>query len=156
MDIEPDDKYWDMKEQVKSFNKEPLEFEVEFIKHQKRYPFHEFDLIFRVDKLLYVVECKCTRIRFSQSTKFVSWGNRFEKVFDIHSKKIDNLKYSIEKGIISHPLFNDLVEFIPNVIQTEGVFHGTYGFDTDTFRVAMANIKKQYEDGNLMEVFEEC
>jgi hypothetical protein len=154
-DVEANKNYWEMKDQVKSFNKTPLEFEVEFIEHQKKYPFHEFDLVFRAEKLLYILECKCAAIRFSQSTKYVSWGSRFEKVFDIHSKKIDNLKYSIENGIISHPLFNDLVEFIPIVIQTEGVYHGTFGFDTDTFRVVMANIKKQYEDGTLMKVFEE-
>lgn len=154
-DVEPNENYWEMKDQVKSFNKPPLEFEVEFIDHQKKYPFHEFDLVFRAEKLLYILECKCAAIRFSQSTKYVSWGSRFEKVFDIHSKKTDNLKYCIEKGIISHPLFNNLVEFIPIIIQTEGVYHGTFGFDTDTFRVVMANIKKQYEDGTLMEFFEE-
>ncbi len=154
-DVEPNDNYWDMKEQVKSFNKEPLEFEVEFIDHQKKYPFHEFDLIFRVEKLLYVVECKCTAIRFSQTTKYVSWGSRFERVFDVHSKKIDNLKYNVEKGKISHPLFNDLVEYIPIIIQTEGIFHGTFGVDTDTFRVVLANLKKYYEDGDLMKRFEE-
>jgi len=133
----------------------PLEYEVEFIDHQKKYPFHEFDLIFRAEKLLYVVECKCTAIQLSKSTKYVSWANKFERVFDIHSKKIDNLKYNVNKDRISHPLFKDLVEYIPIIIQTEGVFHGTFGLDTDTFRVVLANIKKQYEDGDLMKVFEE-
>ena len=136
--VEPNENYWSMKEQVKSFNKEPLEFEVEFIDHQRKYPFHEFDLIFRVKKLLYVVECKCTAIRFSQATRFVSWGSSFEKVFDVHYKKIENLKYNVKKGSISHPLFDDLIEYIPIIIQTEGIYHGTYGFDTDKFRVLLA------------------
>lgn len=153
--VEPNENYWEMKEQVKSFNKEPLEFEVEFIEHQKKYPFHEIDLVFRADKLLYVVECKCTAIRFSQTIRFVSWGSRFEKVFDVHYKKIDNLAYNVKKGAISHPLFKDLVEYIPIIIQTEGIYHGTYGCDTDKFRVLLANIKKHYEDGDLMKAFEE-
>ena len=152
-DIEPNENYWSMKEQIKSFNKEPLEFEVEFIDHQKKYPFHEIDLVFRVDKLLYVVECKCTAIHLSQATRFVSWGSKFEKVFDIHTKKIDNLAYIVKKGAISHPLFKDLVEYIPIIIQTEGIYHGTFGFDTDKFRLLLANIKKRYEDGDLMKDF---
>ncbi len=152
-DIEPNKNYWEMKEQVKSFNKEPLEFEVEFIEHQKKYPFHEFDLVFRVDKLLYIVECKCTAIQLSQTTKFISWGSKFEKVFDVHYKKIDNLTYNVKKGAISHPLFKDLIEYIPIIIQTEGLYHGTFGFDTDKFRLLLANIKKQHEDGDLMKDF---
>lgn len=151
--VEPNENYWGMKKQVESFNKEPLEFEVEFIEHQKEYPFHEFDLIFRAERLLCVIECKCAAIRLSQSTKYVSWGSRFERVFDVHSMKIENLKYNIREGKISHPLFNDLVEYIPIIIQTEGIFHGTFGFDTDTFRVVLTNIKKRCENGDLMEDF---
>lgn len=151
--VEPNENYWNMKEQIKSFNKEPLEFEVKFIDHQKKYPFHEIDLVFRVDKLLYIVECKCTAIQLSQTTKFASWGSKFEKVFDVHNKKIDNLAHIVKTGAISHPLFKDLIEYIPIIIQTEGIYHGTFGFDTDKFRFLLANIKKHYEDGDLMKDF---
>jgi len=152
--VEPNERYWEMKEQVKSFNKNPLEFEAEFIEHQKKYPFHEFDLIFRAEKLLYVIECKSTAIRFSESTRYVSRGNRFERIFDVHNKKIENLAYTIEKGGIKHPLFNDIVEYIPIIIQTEGIFHGTFGFNTNKFQVLLANIKQRQENGTLMKEFE--
>ena len=53
--IEPNENYWSMKEQIKSFNKEPLEFEVEFIEHQKKYPFHEIDIykvtVFQIERI---------------------------------------------------------------------------------------------------------
>ena len=110
-------------------------------------------MVFRVDKLLYVVECKCTAIQLSQTTRFVSWGSRFEKVFDVHNKKINNLAHIVKIGAISHPLFKDLIEYIPIIIQTEGIYHGTFGFDTDKFRLLLANIDKHYEDGDLMKDF---
>lgn len=68
---------------------------------------------------------------------------------------MDNLKYNIEQGTISHPLFTDIVEYIPIIIQTEGIFHESFGVNTDTFRVILANLKKYHEDGDLMKRFEE-
>ncbi len=150
----PNDNYWDMKKQVKSFKKEPMEFEVEFIEHQKKYPFHEMDVIFRAEKLMYVVECKSREIRFSESTKYLSWGTRFKRIFDVHYKKIDNLVYCVKNGSISDPFFEDVVEYIPIILQTEGVVHQFYGFDTDKFRVLLSNIKKRQEEGTLMKEFE--
>lgn len=152
--VEPNENFWNMKEQIKSFNKEPLEFEVEFIDHQKKYPFHEIDLVFRVDKLLHVVECKCTAMQLSQTTKFVSWGKKFEKVFDVHYKKIENLAHNVKKGAISHPLFKNIIEYIPIIVQTDGLYHGTFGYDTDKFRLLLANIQKRHKDGDLMKDFE--
>ncbi len=153
-DVPPNDNYWDMKEQVKSFKKEPLEFEVEFIEHQKKYPFHEIDVVFRAEKLMYLIECKSREIRFSESTKYASWGSRFERILDIHYKKRDNLAYSVKNGSISNPFFEDIVEYIPIILQTEGVVHKLYGFDTDKFRTLLSNVKKHQEEGTLMKDFE--
>ncbi len=92
-------------------------------------------------------------MQLSQTTRFVSWGSKFEKVFDVHYKKIENLVYNVNKGAISHPLFKDLIEFIPIIIQTEGLYHGIFGYDTDKFRLLLANIQKHHEDGDLMKDF---
>ncbi|KKN28731.1 hypothetical protein LCGC14_0851230 [marine sediment metagenome] len=72
----------------------------------------------------------------------------------MHHKKIDNLAHIVKTGAISHPLFKDLIGYIPIINQTEGLYHGTFGFDTDKFRLLLANIQKHHEDGDLMKDFE--
>ena len=93
-------------------------------------------------------------MQLSQTTKFVSWGKKFEKVFDVHYKKIENLAHNVKKGAISHPLFKNIIEYIPIIVQTDGLYHGTFGYDTDKFRLLLANIQKRHKDGDLMKDFE--
>jgi len=147
--------YISMKEQIKTFRKEPLEFEVDFIDHQKKYSFHEFDLIFRVDQLLFIVECKGTAVRLSQQPRYISWTRNFKEILDVHNKKIENLVYNIEKSSIEHTLFEDIVKYIPIIIQTEGIFHEIYGYTTNKFRILLTNLRKHYKEGDLMKTFRE-
>ncbi len=48
---------------------------------------------------------------------------------------IDNLGFNVKKENISHPMFKNLVKYIHIIIQSEGMYNGTYGFNTDKFRV---------------------
>ncbi|MBY9009322.1 MAG: hypothetical protein KGD74_05595, partial [Candidatus Lokiarchaeota archaeon] len=50
-------------------------------------------LVFRVENLLYIVECKCTAMQLSQTTKFVSWGKKFDETG--FSDKITCMAYNI-------------------------------------------------------------
>lgn len=132
-DLEPSKNYYNMKENIKPFNREVLEFEVKFIEHQKPYSFHEIDLVFRFEDTLFVIECKGRSFRLSSTEKFFKWAKNFKDVYDLLKKKVENLAFCVENNNISHPLFDNVKEFIPIVIQTEGVFQEFQGFTTEVF-----------------------
>jgi len=132
--LEPTKNYHLMLEQVNSFNKEPIILEAEFIDHQRSYSFHEIDLVFRVENTLFLVECKGRSIPLSKPEKFMNWANLFLAVYDLLTKKTQNLGHIIEKDYGNHPLFKGLADLVPIIIQTEGVIsHEYHGFTTSEF-----------------------
>lgn len=134
--LEPSQNYIEMLEQVKTFNKEPLIFEAEFIDHQQKYSFHEIDLVFRIENSLYLVECKGRSIPISKTERYMKWARNFLDVYDLLVKKTQNLGYIMQhsKGFEEHTLFSGLTNLTPIIIQTEGMIsHEYHGFTTEDF-----------------------
>ncbi|KKN48458.1 hypothetical protein LCGC14_0652750 [marine sediment metagenome] len=111
-----------------------MEYDVKFIDHQRRYSFHEIDLIFRFNDILFVIECKGRSFHLSSTEKFIKWAKNFESVYDLLKKKVENLAFCLENNHFSHRLFDNVKGFIPIVIQTEGVFQEPQGFTTEDFQ----------------------
>ncbi len=133
IDLEPPERYFLMKEQVNSFDKKPLEFEVKFVEHQKKYPFHEIDLVFRFEDELYFIECKGRALQSSETKKYYKWAKKFDSTYKILQRKIENLGFCLEKGDIMHPLFDGVKSLNPIVLQTEGMFLRYCTFTPDEF-----------------------
>ncbi len=142
IDIEQPESYYLMKKQVKSFDKEPLEFEVKFVKQQRKYPFHEIDLVFRFEDELYFVECKGRALQSSETKKYYKWAKNFDSTYKILQRKIENLGYCLEKGEIMHPFFDDVKSMIPIVLQTEGMFLRYCTFTPDEFSGFLKFVKE--------------
>lgn len=140
--LEPSNNYRVMKNQIEFFDKEPLELEVEFIGHQKKYSFNEIDLAFRDDDNIYLIECKGRAIQFSETEKYFAWAKKFKSIFELLKKKIENLAYNLEKGNISHPFFVGVDNLIPIVLQTEGVFLRSCTFTTYEFSKFLKHLKE--------------
>jgi hypothetical protein len=144
--LEPSDNYRAMKNQIESFDKEPLEFEVDFIDHQKKYSFNEIDLAFREEGSLYLIECKGRAIQFSETEKYFAWAKKFKSIYELLKKKLENLAYNLEKGKISHPLFTGVDNLIPIVLQTEGVFLRSCTFTPYEFSEFLKHLKKKLDN----------
>ncbi|MHA1196360.1 MAG: hypothetical protein ACTSRH_10495 [Promethearchaeota archaeon] len=129
----PNDNYFKMKEYIKNFNKIPLEFKVNFIENQKKYNFHEIDLLFRFDDEIYVLECKGVLIYYSTTKKYFKWAKKFDSIYELLNKKVDNIMYCINNGGLKHPLFRGVKRIIPIIIQTEGVYYRGKAFTPGEF-----------------------
>ena len=117
----PTPNYYKMIQQTKNFPQSRLELEAEFSPEFNNYYFQEIDFAIKIDNYLFLFECKGTLAPFSEEGKYIKWVDNFYNNFDLLMQKGELLMKNIEKGIINHSFFQGVANFIPIIIQTEGL-----------------------------------
>lgn len=150
----PTSKYYEMKEQVKDFPKEPIEIKVQFFEDDPSY-FREIDFAFNVQDCLFIFECKGTSAPIGEEGRIYSWGSHFERNRNILSEKSDIISFNLQNGTITHPFFEKAKKTVLEVIKTEGLL-GKYGvMFPHEFEQYLKDLKQAVDNNNFKEFFEE-
>lgn len=110
-----------MKEQIKSFPREPIELQAEFPAKNKKSYYREIDLAIRIKDHLFLFECKGTSAPIGEQGKIYYWGSYFEDNMKLLGKKSDILYHNIKNNIIDHPFLNGVEKIVLQIIKTEGL-----------------------------------
>ena len=146
--MSPSSNYYKMKQQIRQFTGNTLEFEIPFPKNY-RFTYQEIDFAFPVEDILFMFECKSTRVPKGTIGDLVSWIDNFSFNIDLLAKKGDILLQNIRQGNIDIPFLHGLTHYVPTVIQTEGLISKTLGMSTDGFSKFLSVVKEQIDNGTI-------
>ena len=123
----PTDQYLRMKGQIDLFPKKPIELAVDFSHLNPNAYYREIDMVIKVDKILFLFECKGTSSPIGELGYQFNWVEKFKEDLLKLVEKIDLL--NINRSLITHPFLKNVNNYCPYVIKTEGII-SNYGFMT--------------------------
>ena len=142
--------YDKMKEQTKDFPKPAIELEVEFPPNYK-FSFHEVDLAIRIEKYIFIFECKTTNQPIGELGDYLKWLDNFGFNIQLLINKGNILLHNITNGTINHPYLQGLKHFVPVIIQTEGIISKFLGLDTSGYLHFLGVLRGNIEDNTIRE-----
>ena len=149
---EPSNTYLLMKEQVKDWPKEILEFNLPFPEEYAKFYYQEIDLVIRIQDTLFIFECKGTSAPVGEEPKFLRWVNNFTENFESLKRKCKILSYLIKKDLIENSYLKGLKHYIPFQIQTEGIFLKNQALTLDEYLELLDDLK-QYDQNKSINTF---
>ena len=145
----PNDSYYGMKKQIVNFPKTPLKFKFNFPDEHHWGPFMEIDLAFKVEDVLFVVECKSTSVPWSVEMDLFKWFRNMRSNIELTEKKSVVLQDCIEKKLIEHPLFQDVSRFAPLLLHTEGINSYLAVFSPDNYVYYIKRMREAINSGDI-------
>lgn len=150
----PTEKYLKMKEQIKSFPREPIELKAEFPIENKKSYFREIDLAIRIKNHLLIFECKGTSAPIGEAGKLYYWGSYFEEQMHLLANKSDIIYYNIKNNIINHPFLNGVEIIVFQLIKTEGLLAHYAVMFPHEFINHLKNLREHIEKKTIEEYLE--
>lgn len=145
---EPSRRYSKMKEQVKMFPRDPLEFKIPFPDTYKS-TFEEIDFAFRHRNSLFAFEIKGTSIRKGENLKIIPWlTNFFENITNLE-KKMSILFENIRNGNIQHKFFKGINRVFLGVVRSEGVYGKYGGFSIESYNKHLKELREAIDNDSL-------
>jgi len=146
----PTERYYEMKEQIKDFPGKTLEFSIDFPEGY-RPTFHEIDLIIFIEEYVFIFECKSTSAPLGEYGDFIKWLDNFDYNIQLLINKGNILVDNIVKETIIHPALQGVKKFVPNLIQTEGIYPKYLTLSTHSYIQFLAVLKEQIDLGTEKE-----
>ena len=147
--LPPSDKYDKMLKQIESFPIEPYIFECEFYGDYENSTFFEIDLAIRVEKYLYLIECKSSGTLLSEMARYVKWMNNFHKNMQLLIVKGKHLIKNIKENNLDHDFLNGVEKFIPIIVKTEGLITPYGTLQAEHFEKFLKKLGKNVENNTL-------
>ncbi len=147
----PSDSYYEMKDQIADFKKKPLKFKLPIPDEHNWGPFMEIDVAFKVDDILFTVECKGTSVPMGVEMDIFKWYSNMER--NTYKAIIKNMVLGdcIEKNLINHPLFYDITKYIPIILKTEGISSYFEVFSPEVYIDYLKRMREAMDSGNIKE-----
>ncbi len=117
----PTSLYYKMKKQISDFPKSAVEEKVSTFPEGVGGYYREVDLVFRVEKYLFMFECKGTRVPKGEQEEFINWMDNFFENIQGLIKKGELLFFNLRNKFITITGLEGVELFIPFQIQTEGI-----------------------------------
>ena len=150
----PTKKYLKMKEQIKSFPREPIELQAEFPAKNKNSYYREIDLAFRIRNHLFLYECKGTSAPIGEQGRLYDWGSYFEENMARLENKSAILYHNIKNKIIDHPFLNRVEINVLQIIKTEGLLAHYAVLLPHEFLNQLKKLREHIDDNTIEEYLE--
>ena len=118
----PTNKYKLMKEQIQDFNGLVEGHSFKFPKGHEQFYFGEFDIVIRIKEFLVLIECKGTIAPIQEGGDYLTWTSNYHKNMTILDSKTQALEFGIKNNLIKNDFLSGIKEYVPLMIQTEGIF----------------------------------
>ena len=145
----PSKSYYNMKEQIADFKKAPLKFKLRIPDEHNWGSYMEFDLAFKVEEVLFVVECKGTSVPIGVEINIFKWYSNLRNNAKLARIKSVILADCIKKNLIDHPLFNGVTKFVPLILKTEGIISYFGVFSPEVYEGYLKGMREAIDSGNI-------
>ncbi len=151
----PTENYEDMRRQISSFPKEPLEIPVVFFNKEDMSYFHEIDFAIKIDNYLFPFECKGTMAPIGELPRYVTWMDKTEFDFERLQYKVDIINYNLKNTTINHPFLVDIKKVLSGQIKTEGILSIYGDFTPKNYENLLLQLRENLNNDSFDSFFNE-
>ncbi len=146
--LDPSEKYFEMKEQIKDFPNPPLEVNANFPDGSKS-SYEEVDLAIKANEYIFLFECKGTATYRGTQDNFLLWIENYNKNIKSLNWKGMLIKTNSKNSYFNELFLQGIKHFIPYHIQTEGIFASDRILSLKGFQGLLAQIRNFIDSGQF-------
>ncbi|KKN55081.1 hypothetical protein LCGC14_0586020 [marine sediment metagenome] len=146
--------YDKMKKQIRDFPKIAVKEKESTFPEGFNGFYREIDLVFCVERYLFMFECKGTRVPKGEQEEYINWIDNFFVNIQGLANKGELLFYNLKNELVSISGLEDVELFIPFQIQTEGIMSSTGCITIEGYLKLLEDIRIHVDNGTFNDFIE--